>query len=429
MAGTGRLQAIDILRGAAALAVLVLHIPHRLPGYGTAGDLGTWLMIPIELGGLGVTLFILLSGFCIHSNTLRSAASPDAPLRPRWGAFWKRRFLRLYPPYFVTMLLSVAVIGYLWLRLGPSHSVTADYASHGWDRLAWDFLAHLLMIHNLTSDFGLALGNGPLWSLGMEEQLYLLYFAFLLIHRRWRWRGLLVAGGGVLGLWNCWQAFGPAQLGTGPLRLGSWHLWPFAFWLMWILGALAAEAHHGRVHLPRWCSCWRWGAGLATSYLLVSEPFWRAWAGVSSPLGWLIEQGTIPADWERPLGAALQAASSLAVSLAFFVLLHRLVGQERQHGPSRSSAARWLAHVGWFSYSLYLTHVLVIAVAETTLGWHSMPKLRYLAWRMVLYPPLCLGFAWLFFKLVEERFLHAAAPGTARAVAPPPRAAPARQAA
>lgn len=429
MAGAGRLQAIDVLRGAAALAVLVLHIPHRLPGYGTAGDLGAWLMIPIELGGLGVTLFILLSGFCIHANTLRSAGGPAAPLRPRWGAFWQRRFMRLYPPYFVTMLLSVAVIGYLWLRLGPTHSVTAVYADQGWDRLAWDFLAHLLMIHNLTSDFGLALGNGPLWSLGMEEQLYLLYFAFLVIHARWRWRGLLVGGGGVLALWTCWQAFGPAQIGTGPLRLGSWHLWPFAFWLMWILGALAAEAHQGRVQLPRWCSSWRWGAGLAAGYIAVSGPFWTAWAGVSSPMAWLVDHQVLPAAWAQPFGAVLQVASSLTMALAFFVLLNRLVEHERQHGPSHSSAARWLARVGWFSYSLYLTHVLVIAVAETTLGWHYMPKLRYLAWRMLLYPPLCLGFAWLFFKLVEERFLHSAAKVSARPPIPMPPAVPARQAA
>jgi peptidoglycan/LPS O-acetylase OafA/YrhL len=409
MAGTGRLQIIDVLRGVAALAVLILHIPHRLPNYGQAGGWGNWLLLPIEFGGLGVTLFILLSGFCIHANTLRSAPSSDAPLRPRWGAFWKRRFVRLYPPYFAAILLSLGVLAFIWGRCGPVHSLTRDYAEHGWSRLGWDLLAHLFMVHNLTADFALGLGNGPLWSLGMEEQLYLLYFVFLTVHRSWGWRGLVTLGVVLVGAWVGWQAFGLKEIAIGPLRVGHWHTWPFNFWLMWILGAHAAEAHVGRVRLPTWARSATLAVALGLLHLSLSGPLWTVLTGQDSVIQWLIPTGSALAPWIKPLSILLDGVNGQMIALAFYITLNIGVARERQTGASPHPVMCWLAGIGLFSYSLYLTHVLVIAVAETALKWHYVSTWSRLPWRLLGYPPLCLWVAWLFFKLVEERFLRRAA--------------------
>lgn len=409
MEGTGRLQIIDVLRGVAALAVLILHIPHRLPEYGQAGVWGNWLLMPIEFGGLGVTLFILLSGFCIHANTLRSAASPLAPVQPRWGAFWKRRFVRLYPPYFVAMVLSLGVLALIWWRCGPVHSLTRGYAEHGWSRLAWDLLAHLFMVHNLTADFAFGLGNGPLWSLGMEEQLYLLYFVFLSVHRSWGWRGLMILGVSLAGAWVGWQAFGPSEVAIGPLRLGHWHTWPFHFWLMWILGAHAAEAHAGRVCVPAWARSAPLAVALAVLHVSLSGQLWTVLTGQTSVVHWLMAADSALAPWTVPLSALLEGLNGQVIALAFYITLNIGVARERHVGASPHPVAGWLAGVGLFSYSLYLTHVLVIAVAETALKWHYLSKWSYLPWRLLAYPPVCLAVAWFFFKLVEERFLRRAA--------------------
>lgn len=408
MTDTGRLQVIDVLRGVAALAVLILHIPHRSPDYGQAGSWSNWLLLPIEFGGLGVTLFILLSGFCIHANTLRSASSPAAALQPRWGAFWKRRFVRLYPPYVAAMLLSLGVLAFIWWRCGPVHSLTRGYAEYGWSRLGSDLLAHLLMVHNLTADFALSLGNGPLWSLGMEEQLYLLYFVFLSVHRFWGWRGLIALGLGLTGAWVGWQAFGPREIAVGLIRLGHWHTWPFSFWLMWILGAHAAEANAGRIRLPAWARSASLAAALALIYVLLSGPLWTVLTGQTSVVLWLIPAGSALAPWTMPLSVLLDGFNGQVIALAFYITLNIGVTRERIAGASSHPVVCWLAGVGLFSYSLYLTHVLVIAVAETALKWHYVSNWSLLPWRLAGYPLLCLGFAWLFFKLVEERFLRRA---------------------
>src|SRR5688500_1389308 len=89
-----RLTSIDALRGIAALAVVLTHIPREHRG---RIDGTFFAFLPIDFGTLGVPLFLVISGFCIHLAVARRAleghsASVD------WAAFWKRRFYRLYPP-------------------------------------------------------------------------------------------------------------------------------------------------------------------------------------------------------------------------------------------------------------------------------------------------------------------------------------------
>src|SRR5205823_14160044 len=90
----GRLTAVDALRGLAALAVLAIHVPHVRPPQGGRKQL---LFLPAEYGTQGVTLFLVISGFCIHLGAARALAR-GAGARCDWAAFWRRRFRRLYPP-------------------------------------------------------------------------------------------------------------------------------------------------------------------------------------------------------------------------------------------------------------------------------------------------------------------------------------------
>src|SRR6185436_3528207 len=102
-----RLRGIDALRGAAALGVVFYHaveqgdkvLPNNLFQY------------PIRLvqfgssfGYIGVFLFFVISGFCIHLQWARTKAAGIEP-EIRFGPFWKRRIRRLYPPYLITLLL------------------------------------------------------------------------------------------------------------------------------------------------------------------------------------------------------------------------------------------------------------------------------------------------------------------------------------
>jgi peptidoglycan/LPS O-acetylase OafA/YrhL len=213
-----------------------------------------WLSVPLRFGYWGVTLFLVLSGFCIHLTVARRMARGEG-VRAEWGRFWKRRFWRLYPPYVAAIIFSLAVS----LAVGTS-AYDADYQR---PQLAWDLLTHLLMVHNLLTDFWQGLGNMALWSLGLEEQLYALYAVYLALRRRYAAVWVTVCTLTISLAWICLSKWvsGPRDWGgdqpsltIGPIAFGQWMMWPFAWWFAWTLGAIAAEAYTGAIRLPAWCA-------------------------------------------------------------------------------------------------------------------------------------------------------------------------------
>src|SRR5438128_198415 len=111
-----RLESVDFLRGVAALSVVCHHAINF--GWGRNMPMGVpWfraLHAVVDRGDLGVPLFFVISGFCIHLRWARArAAGGSSPLE--LGSFWRRRLHRLYPPYFVALCASMAlvVIAYL----------------------------------------------------------------------------------------------------------------------------------------------------------------------------------------------------------------------------------------------------------------------------------------------------------------------------
>jgi peptidoglycan/LPS O-acetylase OafA/YrhL len=172
---------LDGLRGLAVAAVVLFHLrPEGLPG-----------------GFLGVDLFFVLSGFLITSLLLieldtrrdrRNRGQVDL------GRFWARRARRLLPALFIT-LVAVTFASRRWLP--------------GWQlgRIRGDGLAALAYISNWhdalrnVAYFDSASSPSPfahLWSLAIEEQIYLLWpLMLLLLYRvlRGRRASLAVAVG------------------------------------------------------------------------------------------------------------------------------------------------------------------------------------------------------------------------------------------
>jgi len=87
-----RISSLDALRGLAALMVLVYHArgmfwvgftqiyrEHGLrPGFNAYLD---YLFMPFSYGSLGVTLFFVLSGYCIHRRGARMPTIPRRTIR------------------------------------------------------------------------------------------------------------------------------------------------------------------------------------------------------------------------------------------------------------------------------------------------------------------------------------------------------------
>ncbi len=381
----GRLRSVDVLRALAALAVVFHHVPFSAAD--VAEPFRTLLSLPTRLGQLGVPLFLVLSGFCIHLGVARGLTRGNGA-RADWAGFWRRRFWRLYPPYVAAIAFSLCVYAAAGAGAYPSFERIAS--------LPADLVAHLLMVHNLFANYCFGLGNGPFWTLGLEEQLYALYAVYLVARRRLPPGGIVVLALFVSLSWQCgWRRAagmddGATQPTFGPaaLELGRWLKWPFGFWLSWVLGARAAEAHAGAAPLPRWCYFRRTAVvlaalGLATCHASL-EAVARRWPGLEPAL--------------RPVAGV----SDLAFAGAGFVILNRWVRAEAA-GGFRGAVAVGLGAVGVMSYSLYLTHLPLIR----WLAPHLPADGSLAAWllRLAIVFPAALGLGAAFFWLVERHFL------------------------
>ena len=102
---------IDALRGLAALGVVLYHAIQQTKEPIAPGVL-KWTALLIQFvsgyGYVGVFLFFVISGFCIHLQWARARAA-GATGEIRFRAFWKRRIRRLYPPYLIALALFLLI--------------------------------------------------------------------------------------------------------------------------------------------------------------------------------------------------------------------------------------------------------------------------------------------------------------------------------
>jgi peptidoglycan/LPS O-acetylase OafA/YrhL len=120
-----RLQSIDTLRGIAALVVLLYHarvmlwvgLKETWNQYGLSANPNAWLAyltIPVTFcGGLAVSLFFVLSGYCIHRRGAKRLANESRP-SINLKQFALRRLWRLYPTYIAALLLTVLVDSFVF---------------------------------------------------------------------------------------------------------------------------------------------------------------------------------------------------------------------------------------------------------------------------------------------------------------------------
>ncbi len=364
-----RLTSIDALRGIAALGVVLYHAVHQ-----TAGSVPNNLFqYPVRLiqflssfGYIGVFLFFVISGFCIHLQWAKARAE-GKEYQVKFGAFWKRRWRRLYPPY----LIALAV--YLVLT-----AVTAGIdVTHFF---VYDVVMHLLMLHNFDPHTCYSI-NGVFWTLAIEEQLYLAYFLLLFLRRRWGWIPTLIVCALARLAWFAFSHLVWLKTGIGvPVPEGA-----ASHWFTWALGALAVEAAFGLVTIPKWCRNLWLGA---VAVVLAST--------VSTVLPQMQKDTFVhTAAWllMHPLWG-----------FGFFVLVNRFVHAEKSWSGavSKPRLLAACAAIGVFSYSLYLTHELVIMQS----WWFVFPSLPPMVNALLVVTPATIGFAWLFYLFCEKPYMR-----------------------
>ncbi|QEL21022.1 acyltransferase family protein [Limnoglobus roseus] len=149
-----RNHSLDILRGVAILMVLATHLANSFAR-------GTPLADALSVGGRGVDLFFVLSGWLLGSQLFREAnLTGTVAVRH----FWARRWLRTMPAYYAVLFATFAQ----FVVQGKS------------DRFDWRYL---LFLQNYLPERPFL---GVTWSLCVEEHFYLLIAPAVWIGYRFR---------------------------------------------------------------------------------------------------------------------------------------------------------------------------------------------------------------------------------------------------
>ena len=362
-----RLDGVDGLRALAALWVVLFHIRAF-----TGARLGP-LDLLVRSGSTGVSLFLVLSGFCLYIPVVRGG--PEAF---RVGRFLRRRAVRLLPAYYVSLAVVLLIIVLAAGKLGLAPLSPAGVAIQA--------ATHLTMTHSLFPSTFYAL-NGAYWSLGLEWQLYLGLPLLVLGVRRFGLARTVAAVVAVnvayrVGLQialdlHAVPASSPLATAVLPNLLpGRWA--EFAF------GMVAAQLHAGG-HIHRW----------------------------AQRSGWAIA-GLVPLSVASVLAVGTPLEHLLFGAVFFLLLCVVLAGES---WVSRIVAWRPLAAVGVMSYSLYLVHQPIVQSLSFLLRHSGSPRTVFL--EVLLLVPVILTVAWLLFITVERRTLRSsgeAEPGSPEAL-------------
>lgn len=302
-AATGAIPSLDGIR---AVAVSLVFFAHS----------GFENLIP---GGLGVTIFFVLSGYLI-TTLMRIEHGRSGTISYR--AFYLRRLLRLMPPLLIVVttaaLLSLASV------------IEGHFTASGLLSALFYFGNYHVIAHDYR---GMPAGIGVVWSLAIEEHYYLLYPPLAALLLRIGRMGLSVsvlsAICAAILAWRCWLAFhgGSAAYLTMATDTRADAI---------LVGCIMALLRNPWLdHAPAPKAVYDWSiAALCVAVLLVTLFY-------------------------RDEVFRLTARYTLQ-SLAIAPLIYLAVARANQL-PFRWLNARPLVYIGTISYTIYLSHHVILS--------------------------------------------------------------------
>ena len=355
--------ALDVLRFVGALAVLTTHVAFQTGEYFRHGVLGT-LLARMDVG---VAVFFVLSGFLLSRPWWVSAERRTAP--PAVGRYALKRLLRIWPVYVVTSCIALALV--------PGNEGSG----------VGDWVGTALLLDTYVDDT-LPYGLTQMWSLSVEVAFYV---AMPLI---------------------MWVAARRSRIPADAVLLVAMVLLS-VLWIVVLAPALDDVRDWAPgLWLPGYLSWFAAGMWLARTH--VRQP------ACSGRVPWVVTLGRQPgACWTTALGLLLFAATpvagpvtlepgttgeSVAKTLAYAAIGLLVVAAGVWAPPGglfrRTASVRVLRHLGHVSYSIFCTHLIVLALLQEHIDYELFSG-RF-AWMWVVTLGLTLVVSELAYWLVER---------------------------
>jgi peptidoglycan/LPS O-acetylase OafA/YrhL len=353
---SNRIYGLDVFR---ALAVLFVLIGHSFEHSNVISQLKTYG----HLGILGVELFFVLSGFLIGSIIMKKISENQFHSFSNILLFWKQRWLRTIPMYIVTLLAFIRF----------------DY--HGRHELL-DYPTYYVFMQNFAYEipefFELS------WSLAIEEHFYFWFPIIFLIWQRFTKKShisLILTSITFIAIAYFYRIYHP--------QYSDWNNYNRAIRLTVLsridaimFGVLIASAKH------YWMSGFEWIKKAtpitATIFILLCSWWFIDAPGLMQSRFWQINLYTAQALLCALLLPWFCTLQNSGIKNGFFETTSKL------------------------SYSLYLTHILVIIFTNKALGHFGLFDMTY-SNPFVIYPiyfSLYYLISWLTFNSIEKPFLN-----------------------
>ncbi|ELQ6871175.1 acyltransferase [Escherichia coli] len=343
-----KILSIHYMRGIAALLVVFFHFRSFLDNVYVQKDLGSILF---GAGAFGVDLFFMISGFIIALSTERNSKA---------GIFVIRRFFRIYPAFIVIFTIGAATV----------------YSSYS----ASELLRSFFFIHQNYSlaapGFGFNI-LGPAWTLSYEIYFYFIFVISMSLSHKYRTliTSLLISSSVFL-----------LQLSfNGTLSLSA-------------NTSLNISESNPLFSLARFCS----------SPILLEFIFGMFFYEFYKRVNWNISPGTATAALWISLGIFTSlyfSGNNYIFGLTGFgawslVLICGMLTYDRYKGFNENKPLNFLGDI---SYSIYLSHYVVIKALETYRPewWVSIDGIS----RFIAATTICIFVAILLYKFVETPFL------------------------
>lgn len=297
-------RSIQVMRGIACLLVLAFHVALQLDTY---YDI-SWPKLLFSQGYAGVDLFFVISGFVIAYSSQSFIGRPTF-----FWQFWLKRLVRIYPLYWLVLILSIVGLVLTAPDKVPTGTVPV-VIEH------WLAVALLIPGHEAV--------NAVSWSLSYELYFYGLFSLLILSGQAW----YVLIGVGIITLIHVMgaPAFAENSFFFSPLNLEF-----CSGILIWYVST--------RIKQSSW---------LAVGSLIMAIAIIGAW------------QSTVTNEDHLQRAIIFGTASGLLVfaGIAF-----------EQNGQFRSPS--WLCDVGDASYILYLLHLPCLIIVNKWLIGQKLGQL------------------------------------------------------